>query len=112
LVLYIKIFLPFLFPFGPHTWKVLTQSWGYKKNQVHATPALNANAAPLGPESNDANPLLDYDGAAVIEARSFEQLTVAFQDDYYQTVIAEDEKKFLDKAAGVLRARGEAKRII
>jgi hypothetical protein len=83
-----------------------------KNKQVHATPALNANATPLGPESKDANPLLDYDGAAVIEARSFEQLTIAFQDDYYQTVVAEDEKKFLDKATGVLRARGEAKKII
>lgn len=36
----------------------------------------------------------------------------AFKDDYNQTVIAEDEKRFLDKKAGVLRTRGEAKRIV
>jgi hypothetical protein len=47
----------------------------------------------------------------VIEVKTFEVFSAAFQDEYYRTVIAEDEKKFLDKSAGVLRTRGEGKRI-
>lgn len=66
----------------------------------------------VGPEVTSGNPLHDYDGAAVIEVKSFDQFTAAFQDDYYKNVIAEDEKKFLDKTAGVMRTRGEAKKIV
>lgn len=82
--------------------------------QVHATPALNAGAAPLGPEVQQAggSPLAAYDGAAVIEVPSFEVFSAAFQDEYYRTVIAEDEARFLDRGAGVLRTRGEAKKIV
>lgn len=41
-----------------------------------------------------------------------DKFAAAFQDEYYKNVIAEDEKKFLDKKAGVLRTRGETKRIV
>lgn len=82
------------------------------ERQVHSTPFLNSNAAPVGPEIASGNMLHDYDGAAVIEVHSFEQFSAAFQDDYYKNVIAEDEKKFLDKTAGVMRTRGEAKKIV
>lgn len=83
-----------------------------QREKVHSTPALNQNATPLGPEVQAGNPLSAYDGAAVIEVASFEVFSAAFQDEYYKTVIAEDEKKFLDKSAGVLRTRGEAKKIV
>lgn len=80
--------------------------------KIHSTPALNQNATPVGPESKDGNVLLEYDGAAVIEIASMDVFTAAFQDEFYKTVIAEDEKRFLDKKVGVLRTRGEAKKIV
>lgn len=81
--------------------------------QVHATAALNRNAQPLGPESADAKAVLaDYDGCAVIEAPDFDVLARAFKDEYYLSVIEPDERKFIDKKVGVLRARGESKKII
>jgi hypothetical protein len=73
---------------------------------------LNAGAAPIGPEAGTASPLADYDGCALIEVKSFEQMAAAFKDEYYLTVIAPDEKNFIDKKAGVVRSRGEVKRII
>ena len=81
--------------------------------QVHTTAALNQNTTPLGPESPDAKAVLEsYDGCAVIEAPSFDVLATAFADEYYRTVIEPDERKFIDKKAGILRARGESKKII
>jgi hypothetical protein len=56
--------------------------------------------------------LSEYDGCAVIEAATFDVLTNAFQDEYYLTVIEPDERKFINKKVGVLRARGESKKII
>lgn len=50
--------------------------------QIHATPALNQNAAPVGPESGDVNPLLDYDGAAVIEIANMEAFGAAFKVNF------------------------------
>lgn len=48
----------------------------------------------------------------MIEVKSFEHMAAAFKDEYYLTVIAPDEKNFIDKKAGVVRSRGEVKRII
>lgn len=67
---------------------------------------------PLGPESDAASPLDDYDGCALIEASSFEKLGKAFEDQYYLEVIRPDEDRFIDKKFGILRARGDDKRII
>lgn len=66
----------------------------------------------MGPQTSGPNPLLEYDGTAVIEAHSLDVLTTAFSDEYYKTVIAPDEDRFLDKKAGVLRSVGETKRIL
>ncbi|KAI6779742.1 uncharacterized protein J7T54_005772 [Emericellopsis cladophorae] len=79
--------------------------------QVHATQELKQSAKPIGPESS-SNVLLEYDGAAIIQIPSFSVFETAFQDEYYKTVIAEDELRFLDKEAGVVRTRGEAKHIV
>lgn len=81
-------------------------------SQYHTKPWCNLGAKPLGPETLGCNVLQEYDGAAVIEVDSFEVLEKAFADQYYQTIIAEDEERFLDKSAGVLRTRAEAKKII
>lgn len=48
----------------------------------------------------------------MFEVKSFEQMANAFKDEYYLTVIAADEKNFIDKKAGVVRSRGEVKRIL
>ncbi|CAH0043415.1 unnamed protein product [Clonostachys solani] len=91
--------------------------------QVHATPQLNDAAAvvPLGPEKEKEkgqqggegeDPLGGFDGAAVIEAASWDVLAGAFEDEYYRDVIAKDEERFLDRRAGVLRKRGVVNRVI
>ncbi|VUC37560.1 unnamed protein product [Clonostachys rosea] len=89
--------------------------------QVHATPQLNDSSAttPLGPEreksqgeEGEDDPLGGFDGAAVIEAASWDALVGAFEDEYYRDVIAKDEERFLDRQAGVLRKRGLVNRII
>ncbi|KAH8655365.1 EthD domain-containing protein [Xylariales sp. PMI_506] len=95
----------------------LVKPWAQKHGiisytQVHTTQAFKVDAKPLGPEATGESPLIEYDGCAVLEAESFDVFTNAFQDEYYQTVISEDEMKFIDKKAGVLRARGESKKII
>ncbi|KAI1879628.1 hypothetical protein JX265_002582 [Neoarthrinium moseri] len=79
---------------------------------VHCQPALNSSAAPIGPESKAASPLSGYDGCALLEVKSFEQMAAAFRDEYYVSVIQPDEKKFIDQKVGVLRSRGEVKRIL
>ncbi|CAH0028886.1 unnamed protein product [Clonostachys rhizophaga] len=88
--------------------------------QVNATPQLNdaAAATPLGPEKKrdkgkgGEDPLGGFDGAAVIEAPSWDVLEGAFADEYYRDVIAKDEERFLDRGAGVLRKRGLVNRVI
>ncbi|KAI0167462.1 EthD domain-containing protein [Pestalotiopsis sp. NC0098] len=95
----------------------LVKPWAQKHGivgytQVHCQPALNAGAAPIGPEANAVSPLADFDGCALFEVKSFEQMANAFKDEYYLTVIAGDEKNFIDKKAGVVRSRGEVKRIL
>ncbi|KAH8169760.1 ethD domain-containing protein [Sarocladium implicatum] len=84
--------------------------------QYHSLPALNASGvfAPIGPEKRggDTDILRGYDGAAVIEVDSLEAFQKAFEDEYYEEVIAVDERAFLDKEAGVLRTRAEAKKIL
>jgi hypothetical protein len=72
---------------------------------------LNNNKTPLGPESAAISPLVEYDGCAVFEVRSFEQMAMAFEDQYYIDVIKPDEDNFIDKKFGIVRARGEAKKI-
>lgn len=81
-------------------------------HQVHCSPALNAGATPLGPETGAASPLAGFDGCALFEVRSFEQMAAAFEDEYYLDVIRPDELKFVDTKFGVVRTRGEVKRII
>jgi hypothetical protein len=83
-----------------------------ERSQVHCKPSLNANAAPMGPESTAGSPLADFDGCALFEINSFEQMAAAFKDEYYLTVIEPDERKFIDKKFGVVRTRGEVKAII
>jgi hypothetical protein len=85
--------------------------------QYHSLPSLNAAGifAPIGPENpngQNADILRKYDGAAVVEVDTLEAFQKAFEDEYYRNVIAEDEKLFLDKSAGVLRTRAEAKKIL
>lgn len=81
--------------------------------QVHSTSILQqTGTGKVGPQTSGPNPLLEYDGTAVIEARSLDVLTAAFGDEYYRTVIAADEDRFLDRSAGVLRSVGETKRIL
>lgn len=84
--------------------------------QYHSLPELNAAGvfAPIGPEKigGDTDILRGYDGAAVIEVDSLEVFQKAFEDEYYKEVIAVDEKAFLDKEAGVLRTRAEAKKVL
>ena len=69
-------------------------------------------AAPIGPESSDPSPLVDFDGCALFEIPSFDQFAAAFKDEYYLTVIEPDERKFINKKVGVIRARGEVVTII
>ncbi|KAI1878214.1 uncharacterized protein JN550_000396 [Neoarthrinium moseri] len=95
----------------------LVRPWAEKHGfvgytQVHCQPALNSSAAPIGPESKAASPLSGYDGCALLEVKSFEQMAAAFKDEYYVSVIQPDEKKFIDQKVGVLRSRGEVKRIL
>lgn len=66
---------------------------------------------PIGPENPHAAPLEDYDGCALFEMKSFEQFAAAFEDEYYKTVIEPDERKFIDKKVGVMRVRGEVRKI-
>ena len=82
-----------------------------EQKKVHATQELKQSAKPIGPESS-TNALLEYDGAAIIQIPSFSVFETAFQDEYYKTVIAEDELRFLDRETGVVRTRGEAKHIV
>lgn len=83
------------------------------KLQIHLYPALNANRVVVGPEIAGRNTELEnWDGCAVFELESLEKFEAAFQDPYYKTLIAEDELKFVDKAAGVMRRRGEKNQII
>jgi hypothetical protein len=82
--------------------------------QIHCKPSLNTNATPLGPESAapESSPLAGYDGCALFEVQSFEQMAAAFRDEYYVSVIEPDEQQFIDKKVGVIRARGEVRTII
>jgi hypothetical protein len=66
----------------------------------------------MGPETGDASALAGFDGCALFEVQSFEQMAAAFQDEYYLNVIRPDEHKFVDTKFGVVRTRGEVKRII
>ncbi|KAI0166110.1 EthD domain-containing protein [Xylariaceae sp. FL1272] len=79
--------------------------------QIHLRPELN-RAAPIGPESKEKSALGDYDGCAIMEITSFDQLVEAFNDAYYVNHIAADEARFIDKKIGVVRARGEVNRVI
>lgn len=82
-------------------------------SKVHSTSLLQQTGITrIGPQTSGLNPLLEYDGTAVIEAPSLDVLTTAFEDEYYKTVIAPDEDRFIDKPAGILRSVGEAKRIL
>lgn len=88
-----------------------------QKNKMHATPALNADALPIGPEADQktglpVNLAEEYDGAAVIEVPSFEVFAAAFKDPYYINTIEPDERRFIDKKVGVMRVRAEVKQII
>ena len=56
--------------------------------------------------------MAEYDGVALIEAPSFEVFTAAFRDEYYINTIEPDERRFIDKKVGILRARGDSKKII
>lgn len=67
---------------------------------------------PIGPEAPGKSVLAEYDGCAVIEAPSFEVFSEAFKDEYYLATIEPDERRFIDKKVGILRARGESKKII
>ncbi|CAK7217844.1 hypothetical protein SCUCBS95973_003284 [Sporothrix curviconia] len=81
--------------------------------QIHLYPALNANRAVVGPEIAGRNTELEnWDGCAIFELESLEKFEAAFQDPYYKDLIAKDEEAFVDKAAGVMRRRGELNRII
>lgn len=81
--------------------------------QIHLYPALNANRAVVGPEIAGRNTELEnWDGCAVFELESLEKFEAAFQDPYYKDLISKDEEQFVDKAAGVMRRRGELNRII
>lgn len=67
----------------------------------------------MGPESVDAKvALADYHGCAFIEVPDMDILAKAFKDEYYLNVIEPDERKFINKKLGVLRVRGESKKII
>ncbi|KAB5558215.1 EthD domain-containing protein [Coniochaeta sp. 2T2.1] len=79
--------------------------------QVHTTEALKGGE-PIGPEAPGTSVLAEYDGVALIEAPSFEVFTAAFKDEYYVNTIEPDERQFIDKKVGILRARGDSKKII
>ncbi|KAB5570507.1 EthD domain-containing protein [Coniochaeta sp. 2T2.1] len=79
--------------------------------QVHTTEA-HKGGEPIGPEAPGTFVLGEYDGVAVIEAPSFEVFAAAFKDEYYVNTIEPDEWRFVDKKVGVLRARGDSKKII
>ncbi|KAH8909832.1 hypothetical protein BR93DRAFT_965907 [Coniochaeta sp. PMI_546] len=79
--------------------------------QVHTTAALKGGE-PIGPEAAGTSVLVDYDGCALIEAPSFEVFSDAFKDEYYVNIIEPDERIFIDKKVGILRARGDSKKII
>ncbi|KAI8156523.1 Dehydratase aurZ [Colletotrichum sp. SAR 10_70] len=95
----------------------LVRPWAEKHGfisytQVHAAQGMNKEATPIGPESRDANSLEGFDGCAVFELPSFEVFAAAFKDDYYLNVIEPDEKNFIDKKAGVMRSRGDMRKIL
>jgi hypothetical protein len=73
---------------------------------------LKAEATPVGPESGEPSPLDGFDGCAIFEITDFESFAAAFNDDYYLTIIEPDERKFIDKNMGVVRARGDVKKIL
>ncbi|KAF9875571.1 hypothetical protein CkaCkLH20_06952 [Colletotrichum karsti] len=95
----------------------LVKPWAQKHGfisytQVHSAEAMNKGTAPIGPESSDANKLEEFDGCAVFELPSFDVFAAAFKDEYYLQVIEPDEKNFIDKKAGVVRSRGDMKKIL
>ncbi|OAA58632.1 Dimeric alpha-beta barrel [Niveomyces insectorum RCEF 264] len=96
----------------------LVRPWAVKHGfleyrQIHLKPAVNADRPVVGPEKAGVNTeLQNWDGCATFELASLDAFTAAFQDPYYQTVIAKDEDKFVDKAAGVMRRYGELNRIV
>ncbi|KIH90559.1 hypothetical protein SPBR_01046 [Sporothrix brasiliensis 5110] len=101
-----------------HVHGPLVKPWAQKHGfleyrQIHLYPALNANRTVVGPERAGRNTELEnWDGCAVFEIESLERFEAAFEDPYYKDVIAKDEEQFIDKAAGVMRRRGELNRII
>ncbi|KAH7041088.1 EthD domain-containing protein [Microdochium trichocladiopsis] len=99
-----------------YTHGVIVKPWaerhGLIYTQVHLKPKYKDDVPAIGPENPDGAPLLDdYDGCALFEIDSFEQFAAAFEDEYYKTVIEPDERRFIDKQVGVMRVRGEVKKI-
>ncbi|KXJ97502.1 EthD domain-domain-containing protein [Microdochium bolleyi] len=100
--------------FDPHRGAAATAPRSFPSDipniQVHLKQKYN-DGVPIGPENPHAAPLDDYDGCALFEIESFEQFAAAFEDEYYKTVIEPDERRFIDKKVGVMRVRGEVKKI-
>lgn len=95
----------------------LVKPWATKHGfleyrQIHLLPSINAERASVGPENKANTGLENWDGCATFELESIEVFEAAFRDPYYLDVIAKDEDKFVDKAAGVMRRRGELNRVI
>ena len=95
----------------------LVKPWATKHGfleyrQIHLLPSINANRAAVGPESTSNTELEKWDGCATFELKSLEAFEAACRDPYYLEVIAKDEDKFVDKAAGVTGRRGELNRIV
>lgn len=114
-----------------HTHGVIVKPWAQKHGmvytQVHLRRQYRDGAQAIGPEKIPAGgvdaagagaaaiaavaPLDDYDGCALFEIDSFEQFSAAFEDEYYKTIIEPDERRFIDKQVGVMRIRGEVRKI-
>ncbi|TDZ37119.1 hypothetical protein C8035_v008942 [Colletotrichum spinosum] len=93
----------------------LVKPWAQKHGiiaytQVHASFAMSQGVTQATPQAVQS--LNGFDGYAIFEIPSLDVFEAALEDEYYRDVIETDERKFIDKEAGLLACHGDAKRII